>query len=491
MMQVLSGLHPSQAKSLTADRTRILTAAAMAFFVLGSLLLYHVPINDSALFEYFGQRLTHGAVLYQDLVDNKLPAIFLLNAAYGIILGHNYFLHALLEAALTALGILTFARIVSDDGLPKPGFAALTFAAFLLLRVAFMRGGLNMTEVYAMLLILASIRLLQRGHVVLAGSAFAVSALFWVPSVFFAGALLYRANSRENMLRVGLGWLAGLVVSGAVILAAVSARSLLELAGWGRQYEADDIHPSALGLSDPHMFAYHAYHLVVLGGIGILVLAALAFVRLPKKQAQWFAWLWVISAFAGAMVNLRFLIGYHYLVPAVPALVYFIWSYLPSTVRSRQVALLAIAALLIFPTLHDLRARIASIVFIAHESTVNADILRNSLPKGAPVAVFSYAPSIFLQSGHPSVGPFETTLSWLSLTSANLAGYKDALARMRAFDASLPRASAVVMASPVADRTQSRILRLDFIEQCTREVAPWKLYVHRGVPSLLCSATRN
>jgi hypothetical protein len=68
-------------------------AAGAALLVVAFLKATPYPTSDSAYFEFIGRQMVHGAQLYRDVWDNKLPSISLTNAVWQMILGEQYRLH--------------------------------------------------------------------------------------------------------------------------------------------------------------------------------------------------------------------------------------------------------------------------------------------------------------------------------------------------------------------------------------------------------------
>src|ERR1700724_2343161 len=79
-----------------------LSALAVVFSVLKMPVF---PVNDPALFEYFGREMLHGQRLYADLLDVKPPSIFIVNELWQRRFSDDYALQTSAEAAVTIAAI--------------------------------------------------------------------------------------------------------------------------------------------------------------------------------------------------------------------------------------------------------------------------------------------------------------------------------------------------------------------------------------------------
>src|ERR1700694_4829998 len=85
------------------------------------------PTSDSAYFEFVGREMAHGARLYRDVWDNKLPSIYLTNALWQMILGEQYRLHIAAEIAIQALSAIMFALLLRTMNVRYWAAATLAF----------------------------------------------------------------------------------------------------------------------------------------------------------------------------------------------------------------------------------------------------------------------------------------------------------------------------------------------------------------------------
>lgn len=109
--------------------------------------LTRVPNVDDAIFQYVGQRLREGDLLYRDVFDHKPPLVFLLNAL-GLSLGDGsrWGIWALQLLAVSAAGFIGYVCLRNAFG----ALAGWLGAAGFLVNLAFVFEGGNLTEAYAL-----------------------------------------------------------------------------------------------------------------------------------------------------------------------------------------------------------------------------------------------------------------------------------------------------------------------------------------------------
>ncbi|HTU80852.1 MAG TPA: hypothetical protein VMF61_01905 [Candidatus Acidoferrales bacterium] len=461
------------------SRTAALTVAAVLLFGAVQLAAYHVPLNDSSLFEYFGLRIAHGAVLYRDLFDNKLPSIYLVDALYQLAFGSNYALHALAETVLGAASIVLFASIARRDALRYPGTATLVFGCAFAACTGLMRGGLNMCEVYAVFFTLLALRSSQAELEAPAGASLIAAATFWVPSLLFAVPLFFRTPGARQRWGLVLGIAIGVAGFTLLFAAFADAGNLLRaMQGWGA-YERSYPRASLQGL---HEAAWLFVHVIAFSVPGVLATLALACIGRPASRQQWFGVLWTVAAIGGGVINPKFWFAWHYAVPAIPALTYLAFSFLPRAIGVRQVVVAALAAFVCAGTAHAAASRAVQNRATARRAAVASSILRASLPASARIAVYTYEPTMYLLSGLQSAEPFEYTLFVLpeSLTPSSRLRQQ---AMIEEYYAAYSGASALVVDTPFRDATVRSIVRDQFSEICRGAVAPWRLYLRRELAS--------
>jgi hypothetical protein len=184
-----------------------LASSALAL-VVSVLKAPTFPINDPALFEYFGWAMLHGRRLYTDLLDVKPPSIFLVNALWQLLLGENYALHVYAEAGLSAGAILLFALLLRRWKIGAWALGTFVFAASFSLPFP----EFNYTQHYAIFFIVLALYLSACGHNFWAGAALALATTFWLPACFTSLAILFQPIARRERWLVTGGFVATLLL---------------------------------------------------------------------------------------------------------------------------------------------------------------------------------------------------------------------------------------------------------------------------------------
>ena len=128
----------------------------LAFLVLwtASPAVNPIPLRDSSVFLYVGERMLAGELPYVDVWDHKPPGIFLLNAAGLALAGGSFWGVWLIElVSLTLASFISF-KLLSDNIAMLPA-AVTVVAGIFSLSFVLQRG--NLTEEYALPLQLAGI----------------------------------------------------------------------------------------------------------------------------------------------------------------------------------------------------------------------------------------------------------------------------------------------------------------------------------------------
>ena len=121
-----------------------------------------VDVVDDQLFGYFGWRIAHGAVLYQDVWDNKPPGIYWTNAL-GFLLGGDHYAGVIVLCVLAVVASLTCFFLIANSVFSRGAAAVGTILAAFYFTHGFFQGGTNRTETFLMAFELAAVALYFRG----------------------------------------------------------------------------------------------------------------------------------------------------------------------------------------------------------------------------------------------------------------------------------------------------------------------------------------
>jgi hypothetical protein len=283
--------------------------ALSALAVVVSVLKAPVfPINDPALFEYFGWAMLHGQRLYADLLDVKPPSIFVVNALWQTLFGDNYALHTYAEAAVIAASIALFALFLRRRQIPAWALGTFLFAVFF--SIPFPQ--FNYTQHYAIFFIVLGLYLSARGWNLFAGGALALASTFWPPAALTCIPILLEPSGRRERILL-LGGFLGTAGLYALAMVAAFGPHIFDyfLTVWTNYAgRAPQITISQLEVT--------LFDSALGPGIGVLLLLLLLAVRRPVSAASRFALIWSACALAGTAIPPRF--SEHYFLPSVPAL---------------------------------------------------------------------------------------------------------------------------------------------------------------------------
>lgn len=306
-------------------------AVLIALAGIPALLIPPYPVNDAALFEYYGRAIIHGARLYRDLLDVKPPSIYFVNALMQWAFGSNYFLHTLAEAILNGASIVLFVLLARTLRTPAPWSGTVLFAAPFCFSIPY-----NTVQHDATFFILLGFLLAARGAPLAAGCACALASTFWLQSVLILPALLVVTGGHARRVQALLSY------GGTLAAYAMGLRPLLG-ADWLQRMTA--VWGPNLALHPSNPFAIIplivASSLTGASIIALLLLVAATW-RGPLESARAFALVWSACALVAAFVPLR--VYPIYLVPLIPALAMTIATFGVSPVQLRQRAVLAVAA---------------------------------------------------------------------------------------------------------------------------------------------------
>lgn len=349
-----------------------------------------IPVNDPALYEYFGRRLTEGAHLYTDLPDVKLPSLYYVNALYQLAFGSNYTLHACAEAGLNLLAVVLFALVLRGHRLSGWAPATLLFAIVYSLAI----DQFNYPEFYAVPLILLAYYLALRGLDFWSGMALALATTFWVQSPIMILPLLAQnaPAARKRMTLLGLA-LTGV----AFILAIVPVMGLTwiekPIATW-----PGFLQTSLSRLTNAADVRVRLSEVFLHGGIAALLALVLLAIRRPSTDAQRFSLWWLACAFPAALFPPSLLAWYF--VPVMPPATMVVAAYGVSRDIVRRRALVAVLAsgLCGYAVWLDYRDTVYINSYATYVRSVGQWI-RDTMGKGTVMWAVDYLPELYLSSG--------------------------------------------------------------------------------------------
>ena len=336
------------------------------------------PNDDPALFEYFGWAMLHGRRLYTDLLDVKLPGIYLINAFWQLLFGGNYALHTAAEAAVTAATIVLFALLLRRRQIPAWALGTFLFAVFFSLPFR----EFDYAEHYAVFFIIIGLYLSARGWNLWAGGALALAATFWIPSVLTCIPILLQPLARRERIALLGGLLAMLACYLLAMLATFGPQVITDLARtWTERVGAipkirTSILEAPLGAA-----------------IGAQLLILLLVVRRPASAASRFALIWAGCALLGTAPSFF----ENYFLPLTPALAMAIASFGLSreNLVRRPIVALAVFVLIAVATQKALALKTALDALGSNYVTVGAWI-RSSVGSGATIYTEDYLPEVYL-----------------------------------------------------------------------------------------------
>lgn len=308
-------------------------AACAALLAVAFLKATPFPTSDSAYFEFVGRQMLHGAQLYRDVWDNKLPSIYLTNEFWQMLMGEQYRLHIAAEIAIQALSAFLFALLLRSMNVRSWVTATFAFVLFVIV----LPSEYNYTEQYALPLSLLALLCLQKEKPILCGIAVVAAASYWMPAVLMVLPVLaqWRTNLRQlTRFFSAAGATVALGISAA--FAFIGVDSLRALAQSWLLYVSDLGQLRGGNVSQSLRFGLYA------SGAGVLLPLYAVRVRKPQTPAQRLTLWWSIAALAGAMTSGRFFA--HYFLLAIPALIAAIAVFPPRPVRWLTVTAVALSA---------------------------------------------------------------------------------------------------------------------------------------------------
>ncbi|MDB5042034.1 MAG: putative rane protein [Candidatus Eremiobacteraeota bacterium] len=317
------GRAPSITRPSTSLRTNVLWLAACAALLgIAFLKATPFPTSDSAYFEFVGRQMAHGAHLYRDVWDNKLPSIYLTNALWQTIMGEQYRLHIAAEIAIQALSAILFAVLLRSMNV-RP-WAAATFAFAVIVIV--LPSEYNSTERYALPLSLLAMLWLQKEKPILCGIALVAATSYWMPAGLLVLPVLaqWRANLGQFTRFLSAAF-AAVVLEISAAVAFIGVDALRTLAQSWVLYVTEPGQTAGASVSRSLRLGLYT------SGAGVLLPLFAARVQRPQTPAQRLTLWWSIGTLIGAMTSARFY-G-HYFLLAIPALIAAIAVFPPRPVR--------------------------------------------------------------------------------------------------------------------------------------------------------------
>lgn len=368
--------------------TPVYLGLAALTLVISVLKAPRFPVSDPALFEYFGRALLHGGQLYSgDLVDNKLPSIYIVNELWQALFGSNYSLHAWAEGAVNLGAVALFAAALRKAGIAQWSLGTFLFAAFYCLPFPYF----DTVYHYGVFFIVLGICLAFYDRNLLAGASIAIATTFCFPAALTCLPIL-ALRPRERPLPLLLGFAGVFVVGAAAMLLAFGSHAFATLANQWRTYAVE---------TDWSDMLQHASVLFASGmGAGILAMLALLLlvVRRSVGDASRFALIWSACAFFGFVISPQFVTD-RFLVPSTSALAMAIASFGPSRndLMRRPIVALTALAFLVLTAVNTVRDGDKTRHYAAYAQAFGGWI-RASAGSGRRMFVRDWAPEIALAS---------------------------------------------------------------------------------------------
>jgi hypothetical protein len=341
------------------------------------------PVNDPALFEFFGRAMLHGQRLYLDLHDNKPPSIYLVNEVWQALFGANYFLHNCAEAAVNLASIVLFGLMLRR--LRVTAWAQGTFLFALFFSLPFPQ--FDFTQHYAVFFIVLGLYLHFRGADFLAGVAIVVASTFWIPAALTCIPVFAQRLERRRAIAFAAGF-GGVLLAGAIAVLALFNRNLVHIlpAVWAHYLQF------SIGYNWRNLDSTLAQSGMIPSVLFMLALL-LAAVRKPVGEASRFALIWSACALAGSFIPPNFY--EHYYLPSVPALAMAIASFglTAKDFARRPIVAIIAAALLVVAVSQSMKMMRAVQADAGYVERVGTWI-RSSLKNQPTVYTFEYYPDI-------------------------------------------------------------------------------------------------
>jgi hypothetical protein len=383
----MAGDHP-QTIPVRPGTAALILAVLIPF--VAALWKVEPPFSDDALFEYYGRAIAHGSRLYVDLWDNKLPGVYVVNAALQALFDSRYVAHALAQAVFDAASVLLFAFILRRNAVALWVPAVVAFSVF----ASVLPPTFNTVENFALPFQLLAFALWSDGRRTAAGAALAIAATFWIPGAVLLIALL--VGERETRARVlaAAGFVGMLIVYAVALVGWFGVREIADLVqSWG-PYAATNAggrtHAGGrLGAASA------AYHGLVGSGMGILLALLAAVVRKPTTPVGRLALVWLACALVAATAPGSFYS--HYFIPAIPPCILAIAAFGVDRRVTAQRAVFGLVAAFFAVQTAGSAVRDTSFTRVrAREQAALGERIRAIAGPHAVVVIDDYAPAIYL-----------------------------------------------------------------------------------------------
>ena len=338
------------------------------------------PSDDPALFEYFGWAMLHGQRLYTDLLDVKLPGIYLVNAFWQLLFGGNYALHTAAEAAVTAATIVLFALLLRRRQIPAWALGTFLFAVFFSLPFR----EFDYAEHYAVFFIVLGLYLSARGRNLFAGASLTLASTFWPPALLTGIPILLEPIARRERLLLIAGFLAMLALYLLGLLAVFGSQFFADLTHiWAERAEASPLRTASI-LQAPLGAA-----------IGAQLLLLWLVVRRPASAASRFALIWSGCALAGTAIPPNFFeVSFLPLTPAL-AMAIASFGFARENLVRRPIIAFTAAALIAVATQKALAVRTDLDALVSNYVPIS-EWIRSSIGTGATIYTEDYVPEVYL-----------------------------------------------------------------------------------------------
>jgi len=345
------------------------------------------PSDDPALFEYFGWAMLHGQRLYRDLVDIKLPSIYVVNELWQRIFGENYFLHTCAEAVVAAATVAFFALLLRRWEIRAWALGTFLFAVAFALPF----NEYDFAEHYSVFFIVLTLYLSTSKRNLWAGAALAIAATFWIASVLTCIPILLQAGAKKDRIAFAAGFAVAAALYAAAALAAFGPDAIGSLIQrWPERFSA----------VPPRAEFFEPLDLTVGASILLLVVAF----RRPLGAASRFALIWCGCAAFGTAIPPNFF--ENYFLALTPALAMAIASFGLSRAELLRRPLVSFAAFVLIAVAAG-RAYVIRAAIGGLESNYLpvAAWIRSSLGSGATIYTEEYIPEMFLATHARMPGP--------------------------------------------------------------------------------------